>query len=46
MKAAEIRSMLRPKLSSYMLPGAVKIMDSLPLNPNGKIDRQKLKELI
>ena len=46
MKAAEIRSALRPKLSSYMLPGAVKIMDSLPLNPNGKIDRQKLKELI
>ena len=46
MKAAEIRSLLRPRLSSYMLPGAVKIMESLPLNPNGKIDRQKLKELI
>ena len=46
LKAAEIRSLLRPRLSSYMLPGAVKIMDSLPLNANGKIDRQKLKSLI
>ena len=46
LKAADIRSLLRPRLSSYMLPGAVKIMEALPLNPNGKIDRQKLKSLI
>ena len=45
-KAADIRSMLRPKLSAYMLPGTVKILDSLPFNANGKIDRQKLKELL
>ena len=44
--ASEIRSLLRPRLSSYMLPGTVKIMDRLPLNPNGKIDRQKLKEML
>ena len=45
-KAAGIRSLLRPKLSAYMLPGAVKIMDRLPLNANGKIDRQTLKSLL
>lgn len=45
-KAAGIISLLRPKLSAYMLPGTVKIMDKLPLNPNGKIDRQQLKGLL
>ncbi len=44
-KDSEIRSMLKTKLSSYMVPGKVIIMDKLPLNPNGKIDRQKLKNL-
>lgn len=42
----EIQSELRLHLSSYMLPGKVVIMDKLPLNANGKIDRQKLKELL
>lgn len=45
-KGQEIQSKLRDKLSSYMLPAKVNILDKLPLNPNGKIDRQKLKELI
>lgn len=42
-KGQEIQSKLRDKLSSYMLPAKVNIFDKLPLNPNGKIDRQKLK---
>ena len=42
----QIRSILRDKLSSYMLPGKVNIMESLPINKNGKIDRQALKALL
>lgn len=43
LKGQQIRSILRTKLSEYMLPGKVQIMDALPLNQNGKIDRQLLK---
>lgn len=39
----QIQSLLRPKLSGYMLPTRVNIMDSLPLNANGKIDRRALQ---
>ncbi len=34
---------LKSKLPSYMLPGIIKIISKLPLNPNGKIDRKALK---
>jgi len=40
----EIRSLLRPMLSTYMLPSKVIVMENLPLNANGKIDRQELKK--
>ena len=39
----QIQSLLRPKLSSYMLPSRVNIMEKLPLNANGKIDRRILQ---
>ena len=39
----EIRNLLKDKLADYMIPGKVKIYEKLPLNPNGKIDRQALK---
>ena len=42
----EIQSQLRSRLSSYMLPSKVHVLDSLPLNANGKIDRQALKQLL
>ena len=42
----EIKHILRQKLSSYMLPEKVKILDSLPINANGKIHRTKLKEML
>lgn len=41
-----IQHLLRPKLSSYMLPSRVVIMAALPINANGKIDRQQLKEAL
>lgn len=39
----EIRDLLKDKLADYMIPGRVKIYEKLPLNANGKIDRQALK---
>jgi len=39
---AELRAYLQTKLPSYMLPAAFVLMDSLPLSPNGKVDRAAL----
>ena len=39
----EIRVLLKDKIADYMIPGRVKIYEKLPLNANGKIDRQALK---
>ena len=39
----EIRHLLRGRLSSYMLPAKVHVLDALPLNANGKIDRRALQ---
>ncbi|MCR5213546.1 MAG: amino acid adenylation domain-containing protein [Eubacterium sp.] len=36
---------LKTKLPEYMLPNVYKFMDELPLSKNGKIDRNKLREL-
>ena len=38
----ELRAHLKKKLPSYMLPSAFVLMDSLPLSPNGKVDRAAL----
>lgn len=42
----QIRSMLKEVLTSYMVPNKVVVMDSLPINANGKIDRQLLKTML
>jgi len=42
----QIQDMLKEKLSDYMIPKTVVIMDKLPLNANGKIHRQQLKEML
>lgn len=40
----EIIHSLSDKISEYMLPSKVIILEKLPINPNGKIDRTALKE--
>lgn len=40
----KILSDLKEKLPQYMIPNRVEILEELPLNANGKIDRTKLKE--
>lgn len=42
----DIKAALTEKLSSYMVPNRVNILESLPYNANNKIDRVKLKELL
>lgn len=38
----ELRRFLQDKLPDYMVPAAFIFLDTLPLNPNGKIDRSAL----
>jgi thioesterase domain-containing protein/acyl carrier protein len=38
----ELRTFLREKLPDYMVPSAYVMLDALPLNPSGKVDRLAL----
>ncbi|MFD1692310.1 phosphopantetheine-binding protein [Azotobacter chroococcum] len=39
-----LRERLGRVLPDYMVPGALVVLESLPLNPNGKVDRKALPE--
>jgi amino acid adenylation domain-containing protein len=39
---SELRDYLKQKLPDYMIPGAFVQMESIPLTPNGKVDRRAL----
>jgi amino acid adenylation domain-containing protein len=41
----DVRSFLKTKLTDYMMPSAVEILDALPLTPNNKLDRKRLPEI-
>ncbi|WP_281054849.1 amino acid adenylation domain-containing protein [Thauera phenylacetica] len=43
-EAGELRERLGRQLPDYMVPSAVVVLDALPLNANGKVDRKALPE--
>ncbi len=40
--SAEVRQWLAGQLPGYMVPAAIVVLDTLPLNPSGKVDRAAL----
>ncbi|MBW6409614.1 non-ribosomal peptide synthetase [Clostridium weizhouense] len=43
---SEIKVFLNKKLPQYLIPNKIMILDDLPLNANGKVDRKKIKQLL
>ena len=41
---AELKSRLKQHLPFYMVPSAIVVLDKLPINPNGKVDKKALPE--
>jgi acyl-coenzyme A synthetase/AMP-(fatty) acid ligase len=41
---ASLREAIARALPDYMIPSAIVVLESLPLNPNGKVDRKALPE--
>ncbi|HEY3305886.1 MAG TPA: AMP-binding protein [Candidatus Binatia bacterium] len=43
-RVSELRNFLKEKLPDYMIPSAFVKLESIPLTPNGKVDRKALPE--
>ena len=43
-KTAALTAFLKEKLPRYMLPNKMERLERMPLTPNGKVDRVKLKD--
>jgi amino acid adenylation domain-containing protein len=45
LREAELRAALRTKLPAFMVPHQIRVVDSVPLHPSGKIDRVALANI-
>jgi amino acid adenylation domain-containing protein/thioester reductase-like protein len=45
LKSSDLQDFLQHRLPSYMIPSAVMQLESLPITPNGKVDRRALAKL-
>jgi amino acid adenylation domain-containing protein len=43
-EVGELKAGLEQQLPRFMVPGALVVLEALPLNPNGKVDRKALPE--
>ena len=43
-RAAQLRTLLKATLPDYMIPSTFVMLERLPLNPNGKLDRNSLPD--
>lgn len=41
-----IGAALRSRLAKYKVPGVIRVMESIPLTPNGKIDKKRIRALL
>lgn len=46
LRTSDIRNALKNHIPPYMLPKKIFPLSNLPLNPNGKIDRQKIAQIL
>jgi amino acid adenylation domain-containing protein len=44
-RVADLRQFLRKQLPEYMIPAGLVVLETLPLNANGKVDRRRLPAL-
>jgi len=42
----DVKSRIKSRLPSYMVPSTIHRMESLPLNANGKVNRKELVALL
>ena len=43
--SSDVAAFAKDKLPRYMVPNVIKQLDTMPLTPNGKINRNLLKEM-
>ncbi|MEG4281922.1 amino acid adenylation domain-containing protein [Microcoleus sp. A006_D1] len=44
-ESSELRQFLKAKLPGYMIPATYAVLESMPLTPNGKVDRRALPNI-
>ena len=45
LKPSDLRQFLKQKLPGYMVPATYAVLESMPLTPNGKVDRRLLPQI-